>query len=576
MSYLVLARKYRPHTFEDVVAQEHITKTLANSIAHDRLGSGYLFCGPRGTGKTTTARILAKAINCEKGPSPIPCGECSSCQEITAGSSLDVLEIDAASNTGVDDIRALRENVRYMPTKGLKRVYIIDEVHRLSGAAFDALLKTLEEPPPHVMFIFATTEPGKVPETILSRTQRYDFKRVSIDDLAGHLKKLCDAESIEAEPEALKLLARKADGSVRDSLSLLDQIAAFAGNKISAQDVIEGLGLVDRKFLFDFVDTIAAKDAGKILAMIKSLLESGTDIRDFVGELLEHLRVLMIMAAAPNAGDLLALSSTETESYQKQANDFAVGDIVRLMKMSDLLSRDLRTGLNERLLLEMTAVKMTQLESTVVLSELLQKINGQTANLGEDLFGGVKKKSSSQSSDTSQRDTSQRDTSPGDTSRRDKLMLTRSSESLPPPPPSPSFSSRSINLPIVREGWEQFLILLRQRSPMLSAQLAMARIHEVRDNTISLVFGAAGEMAKQLVEKKDNLGTITEALREHFHASVNVQIDLDMNDHEKPALAGKSEQEAKIDVKSLIDRSERIKNIIERFDGEVIGVKKVE
>ncbi|MDF1545646.1 MAG: DNA polymerase III subunit gamma/tau [bacterium] len=561
MSYLILARKYRPYTFEDVVAQEHITKTLANSIAHDRLGSGYLFCGPRGTGKTTTARILAKAINCEKGPSPIPCGECSSCREITAGSSLDVLEIDAASNTGVDDIRSLRENVRYMPTKGLKRVYIIDEVHRLSGAAFDALLKTLEEPPPHVMFIFATTEPGKVPETILSRTQRYDFKRVSIDDLANHLKKLCDSEKIEADPEALKLLARKADGSVRDSLSLLDQIAAFAGNKISAQDVIEGLGLVDRKFLFDFVDTVAAKDAGKILGMIKSLLESGTDIRDFVGELMEHLRILMIISAAPEAGDLLSLTSTEMDQYQKQAHDFAVGDIVRLMKMCDLLSRDLRSGLNERLLLEMTAVKMTQLESTVVLSELLQKINGQTSNMADDLFGTVKKKSSPQ---------------PVENQSRDKLTLTRSSEAAPPPSPPPSFTSRAVNFPIVREGWDSFLVLLKRRSPMLSAQLAMAKVQDVRDNQISLMFGAAGEMAKQLVEKKENLATITETLRDHFHAAISLQIDLNMDDHEKPPGTAKAEQEEKIDVKNLVDRSDRIKSIIERFDGEVIGVKKVE
>jgi len=218
MVYQVFARKYRPPTFEDVVAQTHVTRTLQNAIRNNRVGSGYLFCGPRGTGKTTTARLLAKALNCVNGPTPTPCGECPACHDITAGSSLDVLEIDAASNTGVDDMRALRERINLTPAGGKKKIYIIDEVHRLSGAAFDALLKTLEEPPEHVVFIFATTEPIKVPETILSRTQRFDFKRVSTSDLAGHMKNIAGRENIAIEDAALALLARRGDGSVRDSL----------------------------------------------------------------------------------------------------------------------------------------------------------------------------------------------------------------------------------------------------------------------------------------------------------------------------------------------------------------------
>ena len=382
-------------SFEHVVAQEHITKTLQNGIKNNRIGQGYLFCGPRGTGKTTTARILAKAINCQEGPTPTPCGKCTTCQEITSGSSLDVLEIDAASNTGVDDIRTLRENVRYMPTSGTMRIYVIDEVHRLSASAFDALLKTLEEPPAHVMFIFATTEPLKVPDTILSRTQRFDFKLVSIDDLAIHLKKIADSEKLDISESALRLVARKANGSVRDSLSLLDQIAAYGTGSISDVDVIEALGLVDKKILFDFTEAIAAKDKLATLKLIKTIFENGVDSKDFIAELLEHLRILLILATDKETGDLLNLSKDDLEDYTKQKDFYSVGDIIRLMKICTDTNADLKfSGLDERLLLEMNAVKMAEIEATVKFEDILALIqqNPQMATASTELFPPRKKK----------------------------------------------------------------------------------------------------------------------------------------------------------------------------------------
>ncbi len=395
MSYLVLARKYRPQRFEDIVAQDHVSRTLQNAVKNGRIGSGYLFCGPRGTGKTTTARVLAKALNCVNGPTPDPCGECDPCKEITAGTSMDVLEIDAASNTGVDDVRTLRENVRYMPTGGKKRIYIIDEVHRLSAAAFDALLKTLEEPPPHVVFMFATTEPGKVPQTILSRTQKFDLKRVPVKALAGHLSSIARKEGLDIEDGAIKLLARKADGSVRDSLSLLDQLTAFASEKITTETVVAALGMVDRQTLIDFVNAVAAHDSKSVLAMVKTIVDGGGDIRDFTAELLEHLRLLMVIATDEKSGELLGFTSGELDELIRQAGNFKLGDIVRLIKIGMDLNRDLKskTGLDERLLLDVAAIKMAELEGTIRLEEILTRMKQEPAPPASgNLFGPDQKK----------------------------------------------------------------------------------------------------------------------------------------------------------------------------------------
>jgi DNA polymerase-3 subunit gamma/tau len=396
MSYVVFARKYRPQTFEDIVAQEHVTRTLRNSIKNERVGQGYLFCGPRGTGKTTIARILAKAINCVNGPAEIPCNECSTCKEITSGNSLDVLEIDAASNTGVDDIRTLRENVRYLPTSGKKRIYIIDEVHRLSASAFDALLKTLEEPPEHVMFIFATTEPLKVPETILSRTQRFDFKLISIKDLTAHLKKVAYSEKLKISDTALRLVARKGNGSVRDSLSLLDQIAAYATDSITDEIVIEALGLVDKKLLLDFTKAVAAKDKTTILNLIKSVKDGGVDSKDFIGELLEHYRNLLILATDKNSAQLLYINEEELEEFIIQADYFSIGDLLRIMKIATDIHNDLKySGLDEQLLLEVGGIKMAEMEATVKFEDVLEilqqnQMSGITSS--SDLFSDTEKK----------------------------------------------------------------------------------------------------------------------------------------------------------------------------------------
>jgi len=244
MSYVVIARRWRPQQFNEIIGQEHVSKTLSNAIANNRIAHSYIFTGPRGVGKTTTARILAKAVNCEKGPTPHPCNECASCKAITVGNSMDVLEIDGASNRGIDEVRNLRENIRYAPTQGKYRIYIIDEVHMLTKEAFNALLKTLEEPPEHAMFIFATTEIHRVPATILSRCQRFDFRRIPLKTIMEHLRRICDGEKIDIQEEALLQIAKKADGSMRDAQSILDQLISFSGNKIAFEDVAQALGVI--------------------------------------------------------------------------------------------------------------------------------------------------------------------------------------------------------------------------------------------------------------------------------------------------------------------------------------------
>ena len=564
MSYLVFARKFRPQSFEDVVAQEHVTRTLQNAIKNDRVGTGYLFCGPRGTGKTTTARILAKALNCVNGPTPKPCGTCDPCKEIAAGSSLDVLEIDAASNTGVDDIRTLRENVRYLPTGGKKRIYIIDEVHRLSPSAFDALLKTLEEPPKHILFIFATTEPFRVPETILSRTQRFDFKRVSAVSLADHLGTIARKEKIQIARGALQLLARKADGSVRDSLSLLDQITAYAGNEISENDVVDALGLVDRQMLFDFTTAIAARDTKGVLEIARRAVDSGVDVGDFVAELLEHFRVLLLLVSDKSLAENEDLGADDLKAYIEQIEKFSVGDIIRLIKLASDLANDLKAGLEERLVLETTAVRMAQLERTVQLQELLTQIKAGSLATGSTA-DAVKKKSDPVEPRTHRR------------AQSTQMAPTRSIGTTPDNPSSPSAAqispstSAQVTTSMVQNDWEQFVGTIRSQYQMLASQLRMAEVRDVTNNRLTLVFGPRGSAALAFVKRASNGDIVSQALRDHYRADLRLNLEFDVN-LEEPEEPPESHQDI---TAQLLAKSDRLKKLVKIFDGEILEVRKV-
>jgi len=389
MGYIVFARKWRPLGFDSVVGQEHIVGTLRRAIEKDRVAHAYIFTGTRGVGKTTTARILARALNCEKGPTADPCGECAACKDILSGSSFDVMEIDGASNNSVDDIRELRDNIGYSTMAGKHRVIVIDEVHMLSKAAFNALLKTLEEPPQNVIFILATTDPQKVPATILSRCQRYDFRRVSAERLAAHLAKICEAEGVTFEKSALTLVARKAEGSVRDSLSLLDQVCSFCGDNLSEKEVRSVLGLVGTDTYRALMKNIREKEQAEALAAVEKTLFDGFDLPEFVMGFQEHIRNLLF-AAIPGALEArgIDVEADEAKVYADESKNFTESDLLRMAEIVRKAEQELKWSAYPRFLVELMILKLLYLDSSVSIEQLL-KFAAEAPTLDIE---GVKKK----------------------------------------------------------------------------------------------------------------------------------------------------------------------------------------
>lgn len=373
MSYQVSARKWRPMVFEDVVGQNHITSTLRNAISTNRLAHAYIFSGQRGCGKTTTARILAKAINCASPNNANPDNACTLCQEITAGRSLDVIEIDGASNRGVEEIRNLRESVRYTPTRAKYKVYIIDEVHMLTKEAFNALLKTLEEPPSQVIFIFATTEVHKVPLTILSRCQRFDFRRIGIDEIITRLQFIATEEKVSIADEALLIIAKKGDGSLRDAQSIFDQVRSFCGNTISTDDVGKVLNVVDQEMFFRLTDLIKTGDIRGGIELVDTIVRSGYDLREFLGGIAEHLRNLLV-ARTTNSTQLIETSEPYRKRYQQEAAEFRENDLLRLIRLANELEQSLRWASQPRYKLEAGLLQMIKMDKSVQIEELLREL----------------------------------------------------------------------------------------------------------------------------------------------------------------------------------------------------------
>lgn len=375
MSYTALYRKFRPTAFEDVKGQEHIITTLQNQIKANRIGHAYLFCGTRGTGKTTVAKIFAKAVNCEHPVNGSPCGECAMCRSIAAGTSMNVIEIDAASNNGVDNIREIREEVTYRPTEGKYKVYIIDEVHMLSIGAFNALLKTLEEPPEYVIFILATTEVHKIPITILSRCQHYDFKRITIDTISARMQELMDAEQVEVEEKAIRYIAKAADGSMRDALSLLDQcIAFYLGQKLTYDHVLEVLGAVDTDVFSRLLRSILARDVPKVLDMVEELVMQGRELTQLAADFTWYLRNLLLVKTSDSIEDVLDVSSENLAQLKEEVQMIEVDMLLRYIRIFSELSGQLKYATQKRVLLEVALIKLCTPAMEVSQDSLLDRI----------------------------------------------------------------------------------------------------------------------------------------------------------------------------------------------------------
>ena len=374
MSYLVLARKWRPQLFDDLVGQEHVSQTLKNAITADRVHHAFLFTGARGVGKTSAARIFAKALNCQEGPTTQPCGLCPSCVEITDSRGIDVLEIDGASNTGVDDIRELRENIRYLPSQSRYKIFIIDEVHMLSINAFNALLKTLEEPPEHAKFIFATTEPHKIPITILSRCQRFDFKKIGMAPLQARLQYIADQEKIEITASGLAIIARSSGGSMRDALSTFDQVIAFCGDTINDDELQGLLGLVSRALLLATIKGVLQRNPSQLLTLVQKVDNHGHSFRQFCQQLVELVRMLVVLKVVPQPGDLIDIGEAEQQEMRSLSEPVTLEDLQRLLVVLVRTEADLAVSNYPRLTMEMVLVKLAGLPPGIDVATLIKRL----------------------------------------------------------------------------------------------------------------------------------------------------------------------------------------------------------
>ncbi len=469
MSFLVTARKWRPQTFAEVVGQEGVCRTLRNALKAGRIAHAYIFAGPRGIGKTTTARLLAKAINCAHGPTPDPCNQCVACQEIPEGRSLDVLEIDGASNRGVGEIRNLRENIRFNPAASRKRIYIIDEVHMLTIEAFNALLKTLEEPPEHALFIFATTEINRVPATILSRCQRFDFRRLSAAEISGHLKVICERENISATAEALDLLARRADGAMRDAQSLLDQMATFSPEGITAQQVRLALGIVSEDLFFQASDLVFSHQPEAIFPLVEQIDAGGHSPREFLRGLCEHFLNFMKARSAQTAAVIEAPQEV-VQRYTEQAPKFGTNDLLRILALLQEAFTDIRRHPQPRLKLELTLLRLATLERTVQIEELLNRLASDSAPRP------AAPKAAAPASTVA-------DSSPASAPAQQKVTVSAQVS-------AGSAAHAPLDLEHIRAHWLQIVDLICEGRSPLACQLKLGRPLRLENEVIVASFGA--------------------------------------------------------------------------------------
>ena len=615
MDYQVSARKYRPGTFDDVIGQSHVVQTLMNSIATKRIAHAFLFSGTRGVGKTTVARILAKALNCEQGPTGTPCNTCANCQEITQGTSVDVVEIDGASNTSVDDVREIRENVKFTPFRGQYRVYIIDEVHMLSNSAFNALLKTLEEPPSHVVFIFATTEIHKIPATILSRCQHYNFRRISKAEIVQRLRHVADQDGLTIEDRSLMALARASEGSMRDGLSLLDQIIAFGGNTIRHEDLEALLGAVPQERVRAMVEAVIQQDSAKALQVIAALLDQGHDVRAYCADLVEYVRNMLVAAVVPSGPELRSLIEATEEDLTQLARDaerFTVEQLQELFRMYAAAEDSLRVSAHPRFVLETAAVRATRLLRTAEVQPASSRLAVQPEKPAADRRVVTQTPAQTQDKATpspapvvkttgvkvSQDNVAKTSAAGGSTPKAPSVAPPRevaappartpavapSAPVVPPASVAPvqqepkATSAAEASAAAVEVNWEQFQEAVSTNHPNIAPFLEMGRLVKIEGGLITLGFAKQATTARSMLEKEDNLQALAALGESLYGCAVRIRI-VEVAEQDPGAaptmkqIRVAKEQEQRLILTQQAKAHPLVKQALEMFGGELAEVR---
>jgi DNA polymerase-3 subunit gamma/tau len=601
MSYLVLARKYRPQTFDDVVEQSHITKTLSNAIVADRVAHALLFTGPRGTGKTTIARIVAKALNCGQGPTPRPCNQCESCLEITSGSAADVFEIDGASNNSVDQIRELRENIPYMPSKSRSKIYIIDEVHMLSIAAFNALLKILEEPPAHILFLFATTEPQKIPITILSRCQRHDMRRISTAAILKHLTFISQKEGFELSEKILAEIAREADGSMRDALSLLDQVLSCSDGAIESDQILGLFGIIDRSIVFDLASAVLNQKMVDIIDIIHNVYQRGQDMRKFYTEILDHFRNLLIIKLGHHVDTLVDLPGQEIDLLKQQSLSRSAGALSQIFDFLFKEEPTVRLATQPKMALEIIFFRLLKIKPTLSIDELILGLDALRSDLPEP-SSPLATKIEDQKTDVINKSGAQDDaveSRPLSTSK-EKMMSkspNRRGESMQPEVPGTALKrlrqngripSDKIHHPNSNQGergnakskgtldndisisekdlWQQLVSLVQKKKPSMGSVITKCRLIHIKDDCLYFKIEDNGYAVRVI---KKNLPQLTHWCQQLAGKAIDVKFKVSSESEN-----GKQKKNAQnTHLKRQALSHPVVLDAIEVFNGKVTGIK---
>jgi len=556
MPYLPLARKYRPQTFDEIVGQDHVATTLKNAINLDKTAHAYLFTGPRGVGKTSTARIFAKSLNCEKGPSPTPCNKCTACNEISQGISMDVIEIDGASNRGIDEIRNLKENIKFASVHGKFRIYIIDEVHMLTQEAFNALLKTLEEPPAHVKFIFATTRPYKVIPTIVSRCQRFDFKKIAIQDIIDKLKEIKQKEKLDLEDEALFLISKASDGSLRDGEVILDQLLSFTKGKVKSGNVREVLGLLEQDILFDLASSLINNNKEKALEVLNELINNGKDPTFIASSVIEYFRNLMVAKVTKDKKKLERFFSEEDfYRLEDQASKLSLDEILYIIySLSTSIDLIKKTALG-RIPLEITLIKLTERKGLTSVRELTDRLSALEERLKGGSFGYEKLP----------------DIKESPPAQKEQKEIVK-----PPIVAEEEVAAEKdiLLLQKIKNSWSKVLNFIKMRKMSLATFLSEGELLKVRDNILFVGFDKNNTLHKEAIEADSNKSFVEKAIHNIVGENVKLNVETVETEYAKEPEMPLEENVLEEELESSPKRIDPIvESAIDIFDGRIVDIR---